>query len=1108
MISREKICIDVPPGLESTQARVEHVHKALQILMGVAGNPPENWDVEAALTALLTKSSSRLIAAAETPEGLENLLGYPPYSGNDQENLDTSEPLEEQAEGAEWEEIRADSTIQSREAGGSGHSITAGKDRELDGSLGIDGDLARADLDQITFERLTDLTTADLENHTFEHLKSDATSDPSGLVDSALAYYKQWDESLLTAKTALSTEQERNLNQGEGSSEHVVDVAELEETLTVAELRHRGALGVLGRLGIDLDRPAEGGQARAGLKGGMPRAVSRATVAQVMEPRNVLGMSLGESARFSRDLPPKIDEEYRRRYEHHATLFEEKLGAHLRTRSASLAALKSVATLTISQMMTSLPRQQQARFIALRERVPTMSMPEVVEALLEISSGDRLRRLNAHLPWGLANELRATSRDEWDPAAMESNSFAGAMSVILELGITHVRMLNKRAVNIPEILLGVVGVLLGTGRPTLHEIMSEAQPWDKLMYNFFEFPYVDGFIRYRRVGQLGESELRSISADSLFPDEATFGFLPEGGNSYITGVDAAAQLGVDTAAWSRHLESVSTDRRSTITLDNRLQAWSKYMPTILEYESVKKIYNTAKTAKAGKGRSVPRSALELAEMKNHVWAAWANSRIAHERLLLLGNDPVRVKDEFDTWVGEKYPYAPLQSLNWRRDSASASAGMGEAYYRLHGAQATSSHSIEATPPAQFGTLSRSTARAGSSAYPDGRVRVAHLDAPVGGSGSALDRPFETPREVSQRGYAPDLTLAPGSSRGAQWRDLSSNEQKELRQLVWRELTTMRATVPSTWEEDVAVAYNRMDRAWKSGPRVHQAGKLAVYLATGKFGVLRAGARTAGFPSTDVGPELLHDMEQSETLRGEFDAGMDGQAERQDQLAAESFDERERSAADVELIGEGASATMTGGMDVLPVDGQGVDAEALLDGGLDVQSSIGENDVARQARSSSTAAFIPGVPSVQEQPGSRHGVVMGRLWRGPGDADRLLPARGVYTATLEISPFIPSDLWDAADAVMNQNPADSTPEAQRDYNEMVKEVMAPVLAATHHNVIDHLEKQGIPLNTGLAYSFAVTDPSFTNRVVFTQNLVNRIGRGITIKADGSEINICA
>ena len=61
---REKICVDTPSDLKNMRARVEHAHRVLQILVGVGENPPGNWQAEAALTALRTVSSSRLIAAA------------------------------------------------------------------------------------------------------------------------------------------------------------------------------------------------------------------------------------------------------------------------------------------------------------------------------------------------------------------------------------------------------------------------------------------------------------------------------------------------------------------------------------------------------------------------------------------------------------------------------------------------------------------------------------------------------------------------------------------------------------------------------------------------------------------------------------------------------------------------------------------------------------------------------------------------------------------------------------------------------------------------------------------------------------------------------------
>ncbi|MGI5255551.1 hypothetical protein [Actinacidiphila glaucinigra] len=60
--------------MESHQARVAHIYEAVQVLRKAGEHPPEGWEAEAALEALLDVPSHRLIRDGRTPDGLKDLL--------------------------------------------------------------------------------------------------------------------------------------------------------------------------------------------------------------------------------------------------------------------------------------------------------------------------------------------------------------------------------------------------------------------------------------------------------------------------------------------------------------------------------------------------------------------------------------------------------------------------------------------------------------------------------------------------------------------------------------------------------------------------------------------------------------------------------------------------------------------------------------------------------------------------------------------------------------------------------------------------------------------------------------------------------------------------
>ncbi|MFF7581293.1 hypothetical protein ACFZBE_41335 [Streptomyces sp. NPDC008061] len=70
----DKICFDLPPGMDSFQARMAYVHTAVQILQEAARNPPGGWEAEAVLEALLGIPAHRLIAVAQAAGGVEEFL--------------------------------------------------------------------------------------------------------------------------------------------------------------------------------------------------------------------------------------------------------------------------------------------------------------------------------------------------------------------------------------------------------------------------------------------------------------------------------------------------------------------------------------------------------------------------------------------------------------------------------------------------------------------------------------------------------------------------------------------------------------------------------------------------------------------------------------------------------------------------------------------------------------------------------------------------------------------------------------------------------------------------------------------------------------------------
>ncbi|MFF7581233.1 hypothetical protein ACFZBE_40950 [Streptomyces sp. NPDC008061] len=584
-------------------------------------------------------------------------------------------------------------------------------------------------------------------------------------------------------------------------------------------------------------------------------------------------MELGPHANnFSRDLPFAETNEFRTRYELNAAIFEARLGGYLSRRPESVAALREAAGIALDEISVSrsLSRDQ---IKSMRATAGRAEIWGIVQLLMDIAHSGRLKKINGGKNSNLSREdivrirEEMSQRKEWDspydPSQMDKGGLAGTMSVILELGLALAESRRAR-VNLQEIFLGVTGVLLDTQRFTLHEIMNEARHWDRLDTGIFDLPYVDGFSRYRHIGRLGESELRSnVAVGKLFPDEIAFALPPRHQSPYITGLDALRYLGIEPGLWATYLETIASHSRPAVSPEARLRAWSDYMPAILVYEEVKSKYRGVKKARKSDGRQHSDLTATEADLEKYVWQTWAISRVAHEKLLQMGHDPAKIREKFDTWVADQYPNAPLSSLKWRRSSTPVgSAGIPNSRAGTH---AASSRVTDVKRQPQDPILPMMPTHSRTPANPHTTVRAAHLDAPLGESSSRYV-PSSVPRvDLTPSNYG---RIWPDVRTGGKWTQLPDIYQREILHLVFRELTRQEK-IPADWENQAAVAYDMMDQSWKSQARIQQANKIALYILTKRFEVVRGGARTEADPldpeTVDIRREPSHEMEPSATL---------------------------------------------------------------------------------------------------------------------------------------------------------------------------------------------------------------------------------------------------
>ncbi|MFC5198216.1 hypothetical protein [Streptomyces kaempferi] len=997
MIEREKFCVDTPPELQSVRAQVEHAHKVLQILVEVGENPPENWEAEAALTVLRTVGSSRLIAAADKPEGLKDLLKA---------------------------------------------SLKSPHKQRLDG-------LTLEDIDNLTLDDLKYFKNTDLENLTLKHLQKKEPADQPELIDAALEYFNEWNQSLQAAKDALLTEQERDRNQGEGSSGRSSILRELEQVVKVAELRHQGVLDVLSGLGIDHDelvRRDDGTRRTASLLGGAPNAYSQPVKSGLSRtlPAPVMSVGLVKSE-FFKGFPPGLPTRYRERYEAAAEKYEERLTEYLishANRPESENGLAYLANIA-------------GRAMVVAWRGANETKPQVlVSLLLEYAANNHGRRVHLNFQNNHIAEIRKSMLH----GRMSETQIVDAISIILEMGIKLEKLQsddNIHWVDFRRVFLAVTGALLQftNSRSTLRAIMKNVPNWDRPETRLFDLPYVDGFIRYRNFGQMTENQLRrSVAVGKLFPDEIVFSTPSFGQIPYISGLDALRRMGINEVHWQEHLEDISNPKRSTALPEDRLQVWSQYVQLTLEYERVKKQYEASKDArqKAKDTKSIlaiePSIQHDHAQLEKYVWRTWVHFMVTHEKLQQLGIDPTVIKNEFDKWVRQVRPGVPMLSpADWRRDPTSVS--VAQVPYIETASQPASSRSAGIGRHPQI-LPSSSRTPSHDVVIPRDVVIPARLDAPsVAGS----SRPLYVPAQPYTK-----------------WSQLSQANRELLKNYVYLEFQRHHDfRIPRDWEQRTAYAFDAMPSVFKNQPMAHQANHIASYVMTGSFNAMLGGARGEAELSdpkaTGIG-QPSHDMEHSVPLVNDgtgIDAGVNSQAERQDNATAEPL------TPERELIIRGEQT-------------QGI-----------VRS-------------------FPEAVSTQITPHDRAGVIMGRLWQGAGDTDKLLPVRGVQSEKLEISAFIPSELWDAAAAVMSDKPTDSTPQALEDHRELVKRALAPLVAATQHNVLDHLQKMDRgSLNTLLYYRFTDTNRNFSDVAIFIQDLVRALEHGISIDT-GREpfINICA
>ncbi|MFD9289176.1 hypothetical protein ACFWBV_12890 [Streptomyces sp. NPDC060030] len=104
--------------------------------------------------------------------------------------------------------------------------------------------------------------------------------------------------------------------------------------------------------------------------------------------------------------------------------------------------------------------------------------------------------------------------------ALVATGSSGGVVLILETAF-RLQLITGTEFDYAEIALALTGTNLNGRHHSAHELLSSAARWGQERGH--EFPYSDGWNRYRRIGPLTEAELRRNVAQGPFPDEMAYG---------------------------------------------------------------------------------------------------------------------------------------------------------------------------------------------------------------------------------------------------------------------------------------------------------------------------------------------------------------------------------------------------------------------------------------------------------------------------------------------------------------------------------------------------------------------------------------------------------
>jgi hypothetical protein len=130
-----------------------------------------------------------------------------------------------------------------------------------------------------------------------------------------------------------------------------------------------------------------------------------------------------------------------------------------------------------------------------------------------------------------------------------SGSTLGLLQVAKEISAWTGIRVDMRLVR-----LAAIGVYVGVGHHSMHEVMLAAQVWDEEENGVHGLGYDNDVRRYRRIAPLSEDHLRThVAPDGVFPDEHLlptdgYGPLAGPGRTSVTSAAAAARAGQATTS--------------------------------------------------------------------------------------------------------------------------------------------------------------------------------------------------------------------------------------------------------------------------------------------------------------------------------------------------------------------------------------------------------------------------------------------------------------------------------------------------------------------------------------------------------------------------------